>query len=169
MKPKLMVIGYARHGKDTVCAILRDTYGLTFESSSHFVAECAVKPYLEAKGVTYKNFDEMYADRVNHRADWFDAIKAYNTPDRTRLGRALFEKYDIYCGIRNSEELGALRAKGVMDFTIWVDASKRHPPEDKSSNTLTPDHADYIIDNNGTLDDLKINTMRTYHQAVMRL
>jgi len=31
---KLMIMDHARHGKDTVCEILRDTYGFTFESSS---------------------------------------------------------------------------------------------------------------------------------------
>jgi hypothetical protein len=32
-KPKLLVIGHGRHGKDTVCEMLRDHYGYTFESS----------------------------------------------------------------------------------------------------------------------------------------
>ena len=36
MLPKLLVIGHGRHGKDTVCEILRDHYGYTFESSSKF-------------------------------------------------------------------------------------------------------------------------------------
>jgi hypothetical protein len=36
---KLLVVGYGRHGKDTVCDILDQKYGLTFSSSSWFCAE----------------------------------------------------------------------------------------------------------------------------------
>ena len=32
--PKLLIIGHARHGKDTVAEILRDTHGYDFVSSS---------------------------------------------------------------------------------------------------------------------------------------
>lgn len=151
---RLMVLGYARHGKDTVCDLLCSKYGLTFESSSHFVAEVAVRPWLAARGITYASFDEMYADRVNHRDKWFTAIDEYNTPDRARLGKELYAKYDIYCGIRNAPELEELQRQGVVEFTIWVDASKRLPPEPGTSISVTPAHADYIIDNNGPLEDL---------------
>lgn len=151
---KLMVLGDGRHGKDSVCEILTRDFGLTFESSSHFVAEKAVRPALAAKGIVYKTFSEMYADRVNHRADWFNAIAAYNHPDLTRLGRELYEVYDIYCGIRNHEELLALQAAGVIDFTIWVDASERCPPEAATSCTVTREMADYILDNNGPVENL---------------
>jgi len=37
--PKLLVIGHGRHGKDTVCEILRDKYGFSFESSSQFCSK----------------------------------------------------------------------------------------------------------------------------------
>jgi len=161
-----MVLGYGRHGKDTVCEILRDRYGLTFESSSHFVAERAVRPYLAARGVTYPDFDTMYADRVNRRADWFNAIAAYNAGDMARLGRELYEQYDIYCGIRNRPELQALKDEGTVEFTIWVDASRRHPPEPATSITVGPDQADYLIDNNGTLRDLVANVDAAYQAAL---
>ena len=39
MNKKLLVIGHGRHGKDTVCEILRDHYGYTFESSSQFCSK----------------------------------------------------------------------------------------------------------------------------------
>jgi hypothetical protein len=97
----------------------------------------------------------MYDDRVNHRTAWFTAISEYNTPDLARLGRELYAEYDIYCGIRNGNELRALKAQGVTEFTIWVDASRRLPPEDPASISVSEMDADYIIDNNGTLNDLR--------------
>lgn len=168
-KPRLMVLGHARHGKDSVCDILRDEYGLTFQSSSHFVAERAVRPYLAARGVHYTNFAAMYADRVNRRSDWFDAIAAYNAEDPARLGRELFELFDIYCGLRNVEEFKRLKADGVIDFTIWVDASKRLPFEPSSSMTLSSDCADHIIDNNGPLEELRSKVADAHAAATRKL
>ena len=38
-KPKVLVLGYGRHGKDTVCEMLEQDYGFQFTSSSMFCAE----------------------------------------------------------------------------------------------------------------------------------
>ncbi len=152
---KIMVIGNARHGKDSVCEVLSKDFGLSFVSSSQFVAERAVKPWLAERGITYDSFEAMYADRVNHRAAWFDAISAFNGEDPARLARELLEVHDIYCGMRCAKELAAVKAQGLVDFTFWVDASGRLPPEPASSMTVTKDMADWVIDNNGTADVLR--------------
>lgn len=165
-KLRLMVMGYGRHGKDTVCEILRDTYGFTFESSSHFVAERAVRPHLAARGITYVTFEDMYADRGNHRSEWFDAIASYNSADPSRLGRELYTEFDVYCGIRNVAEFQALIDAGGVEFSIWVDASERHPPEPSSSITVTPHMADFVIDNNGPIDDLPRNVAAAMSAAL---
>jgi len=57
---KLFVIGNARHGKDSVCKILQEDFGLTFESSSCFCAKLAVEPWLKEKlGITYSMKSSM--------------------------------------------------------------------------------------------------------------
>ena len=154
-----MIIGYGRHGKDTVCEFLRDEYGYTFESSSQFCAERVVRQHMADLGITYETAEECYADRHNHRSEWFNAIKAYSAEDRTRLTREIFDEYDIYCGMRNAEELNAVKqlAPGLIDLTIWVDASDRHPPEEGDSCTVTAADADFVLDNNGDLDGLLLN------------
>jgi hypothetical protein len=169
MMLRLMVLGYGRHGKDSVCDILRDDYGFTFESSSHFVAEKAVRPALAAQGITYGSFEEMYADRVNHRAAWHDAILAYNTPDLARLGKELYQQYDVYCGIREKAELDELKRQGVVEFTFWVDASQRKPPEGKESCTVSQADADFTIDNNGPLENLTKNVAEAMAVAILRV
>jgi dephospho-CoA kinase len=156
--PKLMVIGYARHGKDTACEMLRDMFGFQFMSSSLFCLEKAVRPRLLREGYGYESNEECQNRREevpDWRRLWFEAIRDYNTPDPTRLGRELYSQYDIYCGIRRLEEFEALRQQGVFDFSIWIDASRRLPPEAQSSNTLTPDLTDYVVNNNGSLNDLR--------------
>lgn len=154
-RPKLLIIGHARHGKDTVAEILRDLYGLTFESSSHYVGQKAVWPFWGQE--RYETFDQMFADRVNYRETWSNLIKAYNTPDLTRTGRGMIveDGLDMYVGMRDSEEFQACQEEGLFTHVIWVDALERHPPENNPKMTMTREMADIIIDNNGSLADLE--------------
>jgi hypothetical protein len=155
-KLKLLVIGHGRHGKDTVCEMLRDHYGYSFESSSQFCSKLFIYNDLKDK-YGYANEEECYADRHNHRTEWYNAICDYNVPDPARLGREIFAAHDIYCGLRNKKEFHAMKNTGVFDYAIWVDRSDYLPPESKDSMSLEQWMADYTIDNNGTLEDLKFN------------
>ena len=155
-KLKLLVIGHGRHGKDTVCEILRDNYNYTFESSSQFCSRLFIYDMLKDK-YGYSSEEECYADRHNHRVEWYNAICAYNEKDAATLGRAMFDEFDIYCGLRNRREYFAMKNTGVFDYCIWVDRSMHLPLESKDSMSLEQWMADYTIDNNGTLEDLKFN------------
>jgi dephospho-CoA kinase len=135
--------------------ILRDRYGFTFTSSSEYVAAHAVFPALQER-YGYRTLEECYADRHAHRQEWYDLITQYNTPDRARLGRQLLSEYSIYCGIRNREELEAMREEQLFDWVVWVDASRRLPLESTTSLTIRAQDADYVIDNNGTLEQLVV-------------
>ena len=155
-KKKLLVIGHGRHGKDTVCEILRDRYNYSFESSSQFCSKLFIYDQLKDK-YGYTSEEQCYADRHNHRAEWYDAICDYNVPDAATLGREMFAAYDIYCGLRNKREFFAMQNTGVFDYAIWVDRSDHLPPESKDSMSLEQWMANFTIDNNGTLEDLEFN------------
>jgi dephospho-CoA kinase len=156
MKKKLLVIGHGRHGKDTVCEMLRDKYGYSFESSSQFCSKLFIYNQLKSK-YGYTNEEQCYADRHNHRAEWYDAICAYNYPDAARLGREIFKEHDIYCGLRNKREFFAMKNTNVFDYAIWVDRSDHLPEEDSSSMSLKQWMADFTIDNNGSKEELYFN------------
>ncbi len=158
-KKKLLLIGHARHGKDTVGQILKDGWGYNFCSSSYAAADKVVFPTL-APLYEYKTLDECYADRVNHRPEWKDLITAYNTPDKTRLAKEIMEDNEVYVGMRCIDELLNCREQGVFDRVVWVDASYRKEAEPISSNTLTRNMADYTIDNNGSINDLIIEVYK---------
>lgn len=162
MKIKLMILGYARHGKDTVAEILRDNLKLKFASSSFAAAEKVMVPFLAAKGITYASLDECYADRVNHRQDWYEQIKAYNNPDAAKLAREIYKDNDIYVGMRSDIELEAVRKEGLFNYSIWVDRSKHVAPEPSTSCSVTPAMAHHVLDNNGTLEQLKVRTLALY-------
>ena len=74
--PKLLVIGHGRHGKDTVCEYLNEKYGFDFKSSSKFCSERFIFDMLKDQH-GYANEEECYADRHNHRAEWYNAISCY--------------------------------------------------------------------------------------------
>lgn len=148
MKTKLIVTGYARHGKDSVCNILKDKYNLPFKSSSDIANTLAVYPVLKDI-YNYKSPEECFNDRYNHRKEWYDLIVKYNDP-LYRLGSRILYNHSIYCGLRNINELKSIKDNLSYNIiTVWVDASKRLPPEDSSSITITPKDCDYILDNNG--------------------
>lgn len=154
--PKLLIIGHGRHGKDTVCEILKEKYGFSFESSSQFCSRLFIFDMLKDR-YGYSTEEECYADRHNHRAEWYNAICDYNVPDAARLGREIFKEHDIYCGLRNKKEFHAMKNTKVFNYAIWVDRSDFLALEDKSSMTLEQWMADFTIDNNGTIEELKFN------------
>lgn len=152
---KLLILGHARHGKDTAAEYLRDRHGISFQSSSFFAAETVVRPALARRGMFYDSLEACYADRVNHRALWREIISDFNHDDPARLAKAILAVSDCYVGMRTARELWASRA--LFDAVLWVDASGRGiPPEDASSMSITFDPAWMIrIDNGGTLEAMQ--------------
>ena len=150
---KLMICGHGRHGKDTVAEILRDDFGVSFQSSS-LAAAAHVWPMLANKD-DYATVEECYQDRANHRQAWYEVIKELNREDKTWLMKQIYRINDVYVGIRDREEFIAGRHRNVFQFSVWVDASDRVPPEPTTSNTVTRDLCDIIIDNNADLPTLK--------------
>ena len=139
---KFLVLGHARHGKDTVAEYLAKELGLSYKGSSEVCAEFIFK---ELAG--YKSVQECFEDRSNHRVEWFQIITDYCRTDKARLGRLIYETNDIYSGVRAKDELDAV-IEEFSPFVIWVDAAFRLPLESNKSMQLLP-YADYrYIDNN---------------------
>lgn len=160
---KIILVGHGRHGKDTVADILHRKYGLSFRSSSEFCAKNVVFPALKDR-YGYRSVEQCFNDRHNHRAEWYDLIAAYCREDAAKLGKEILEQSDIYCGLRNKREFHALRNGRHFNVSIWVDRSDHLPPEDGASNSIEPWMADYVIDNNGTLDQLEFEVDRLYRR-----
>lgn len=156
-KPKLLIIGHARHGKDTVAEIFAEQLGLKFTSSSVFVGKEII--WDKWGKDRYNTFEEMFEDRVSkeNRIIWGNLIAEYNTPDKTKTATTMLDRgYDMYVGMRRIEELEACLEKELFDHIIWVDATNRLPLEDPGSMTIDSTYADIFIDNNGTEEELKL-------------
>lgn len=151
-RKRILILGHGRHGKDTVAEMLAKLTGLTFMSSSWFAASRILYPAMSDE---YENVDACFADRSNKRVKCFELIKAYNSPDATRLATELLEEADIYVGMRSNAEYQACMQKGLFDLVLWVDASHRAPLESVTSFNINYDPAKMIkIDNNGGKDML---------------
>lgn len=165
---KIIVMGSSKHGKDTTSTILKKLYGLDFISSSLFALnEGIVQPYLlNNYDLVYYSKEACYNDRHNHQDKWFKAISEFNIDNPTRLGNLLFSRYDIYCGLRNVREFQALKAEHAFDCCLWVDRSHHAPVELTTSFNIGLNAADYIIDNNGTIEDLEVNILEIMGRAM---
>lgn len=152
--PRLLIIGNARHGKDTLAEILRDKYGLRFISSSQAAANIFIYDKLKGK-YGYKTPEECFNDRVNRRPEWYKLIVDYNKDDKTKLARGILNMADCYVGMRDRVEIVECIREKLFDLIIWVDASERLPLEDKSSFNIDKDLADIIIENNTSILDFE--------------
>jgi len=157
-KPKILILGHARHGKDTVSEILRDKHDFAFNPSSILIAEWIWKNYLPNEG--YKSAMDCFEDRGRHRPTWFEAIATFNKDDPCAHAKNVLRGGDIYCGMRRLAELQECIKQGLFDYIVWVDASDRHELEPKSSFDIPKTYAGYFIDNNGSLEDLYVEVAK---------
>lgn len=155
---RILIIGHAQHGKDTVAEMLRDHYGIRFASSSHFAINKAIWPMVQGRG-PWASAEELYADRSNHREMLFHAIRAYNLIPGPSLAEQMFlEGYDCYVGMRSRDEF----EKSMHSFkaVVWVDASRRKPLESRASMELDRKDANFVVNNNGNLQTLEVELDR---------
>lgn len=156
MKNKILIIGHARHGKDTVAEMIQENTGLTFKSSSMVAAEIFIFDSLKEK-YKYETFEECFEDRINHRAEWYNLICDYNVDDKSRLAKDIVATSDMYIGMRSRYEIDKCISDGVFNIIVGV-FDPRKPLE--SSNSFDIDlfqSANIVICNNGSLDDLRNN------------
>jgi hypothetical protein len=176
---KVMVIGHARHGKDTVGELLKKNYGLSFTSSSLFCADKVMMPAFararqealdkdpEAKLLVYDDAQACFEDRHAHRKFWHDEITAYCDGDLSRLTREILASCDVYCGCRNDREFLQSKGEGAFNLSLWVDRSLHVKPEPRESMKLERWMADAVVDNNGTEEQLEQNLIRVVNPFVV--
>lgn len=151
---KILIIGHARHGKDTFAEMLTQQYDFKFESSSEAAVRIFLFDTLKDK-YGYTTEKECFEDRINHRAEWYNLICEYNSQDKARLAKQILIESDMYVGMRDLEEILECKKQSVFDIIIGVyDYRKPLEPSD-SFNINIFEHSDIIICNSGTLEDLR--------------
>jgi len=157
--PRLLIIGAARWGKDSLAELLRDNFGLKFASSSQACADIFIYDELKGK-YGYSTPEECFEDRVNHRQEWYEMICDYNKDDKARLAKDILDRADCYVGMRDRDEITECINQKLFDLIIWVDASDRLPSESATSFNIDKSCADIVIENNGTYEEFIEKVMR---------
>jgi hypothetical protein len=145
---KILVLGHARHGKDTAADYLAEKLGLTYAGSSEVCCDAFIFDAIKDK-YNYNTALECFEDRVNHRIEWHNLIAEYCKDDKAKLGRLIFEWNDIYCGVRAVAECEAVIAE-LDPIVIWINAMSRVAPEPESSMQLKYKDSWIKVQNNGT-------------------
>jgi hypothetical protein len=162
---RLLIIGHARHGKDTVAEMINENFGLTFKSSSQAAAEIFINEALKEK-YGYESPEECFKDRVNHRAEWHDLICDYNRFDKALLAKGILETSDMYVGMRSDAEIEECLNQGLFDLIVGVyDPRKPHEPEDSFDINLF-EKADLVIPNGSTLEDLEYRVIDVFSKIL---
>ena len=145
---KLMVCGYGEHGKDEACRYIAEKTTLRYKlSTSEMFAEIVFAAVGAHMG--YKNVQECWDDRRNHRQLWYEIIVDQNA--NLRVYHAHLLMTDILNGIRNPAEFKQLLQENIVQLAIWVDASVRKASTISSECKITPDMCHVYIDNNRDL------------------
>jgi hypothetical protein len=151
---KILIIGSARHGKDTAAEILWELFGYTFESSSMAAARIFLYKALKDK-YGYKSFQECFEDRVNRRVEWHDLITEYNKDDKARLAKEILKESDIYVGMRSGTECDECLKQGIFDLVIGI-YNPRLPEENRHSfNINLWEKSHIVIPNSTTIEDFR--------------
>lgn len=154
MNKNILIIGHARHGKDTVAEMINQEYGYTFESSSIAASRIFLYNVLKDK-YNYTSPMECFEDRVNHRVEWHNLICEYNYNDKARLAKAILSKSDMYVGMRSNAEVEECLRQGIFHFVIGVYDPRKSEEHKGSFDINIWEKSDLVISNAGTLEDLK--------------
>jgi hypothetical protein len=150
---KVLILGHARHGKDTVAELLTEMFGLKSISSSMFACERFIFPEMQNR---YADLAACFEDRVNHRQFWFDAICGFNKHDKLALTKEILATSDVYIGMRCADEFAAALDEKLFDKILWVDASARHGRDLTMKIVFDADNMIQIDNNVLGLDFLRV-------------
>lgn len=165
MKPRIVLIGNAAHGKDTVAEIIHKHTGLTFLSSSMAAAQIFIYDLLKDK-YGYRSFKQCFEDRVNHRKEWHDLICDLNYSDKATLARHIMKISDIYVGMRSNAEIQECKRIGLFNLVIGVfDPSKPLEPKESFDIDIFRE-SDFIIIAQPNIKKLEYNVKRIVNGIV---
>lgn len=146
---KILVLGHARHGKDTVAERLAERLNISYTPASLIAAELIYDKF----PVTFNSPEDAYNKRAQYRTVWFDTIAERCERNKTFLADLVFETNLIYAGTRAKDELDAIITK-YKPIIIWVDASERCSPEHPDSMQIEYRRGWLRLTNNSTEEDL---------------
>ena len=151
---KILILGHANHGKDTVAKYLAQEFNLVNSSATDYLATHFVFPVWGYKH--YANVHSMLEDKDNHRLKWASIVNQINRKDKLFLCKQVMFTSDIYSGMRNQKEYIQAVKENIFDYILFVSAGDRLPTEN-SMNIVYDSRYMHIVDNSLGLPNLRNN------------
>ena len=123
---KISISGFGEHGKDTLAIMFKTVSTLNYTKSTSAYVKTEMFQYMLGRGATYKDEEECYNDRSNHRELWAEYIDEFNKNDPVALYKRCLAEQDILTGVRRRREFNAVMKLNVIDLAIWVDRPGWH-------------------------------------------
>jgi dephospho-CoA kinase len=141
----ILVLGYSESGKTTAAEIVAQLTGSPppINCSDIIIRDFAAENGLEPS--------EVLANKSTYRQQLFAFGKAIQDKDPAYPVPEAYKTTRVVTGVRTVKSLGSVR--NYVDLIIWID---RDAAKQNTTDELGPEHADVVVDNNGSLDDLKI-------------
>ena len=142
---KILVLGYTQSGKSTAAEILADyLHSKYLNTSDQLVLELAQK-----LGITTQHILE---NKEQYRQQLFTYGRAKQATDPLWPQSVQIKSADILTGLRSPDEIRAARDAKLYNMIVWINRPGIYAgPTDK----LDSSYADVIINNDGTIDDLR--------------
>lgn len=150
---KIIINGWARHGKDYLAAAVAKELGLRFLSASHWYAEKFMMSKFPDK---WPCVQACYEDRVNCRALWYECVRV----DYEDFHSGFMEHSDLFVGHRSITEHHDMIARMQRPFsyegplTVWVqwEGMKAEPASSCEWQTVEDIHNnhDLVLVHEGT-------------------
>jgi hypothetical protein len=141
---RLAICGPGRCGKDTAARWLASHTPLRLARTT---SEIIAPHVADRLGLTV---EEAFTRRHENRPLWFGVGNELRSPAPTYLVRECLKEGEIVVGLRNSDEVKAARAEGLVDLFVWIE---RQVPVDPTQ-TFRAERCDVTVLKDGTLEDL---------------
>lgn len=185
---RVLLIGHEKHGLTTVANILERRYDLGIISDvKHRYLDCILGE-IEQKGYTVENVlecrgkystdREHWKEHHGKLADFMDISNALNKKPANEISdlvsgvthaENIFDgSHIVYDGMHKREWFDYCKAAGFFKHIIWVNSYKDVPLVAANHAGLTAKDATTIIDNTGTLEDLKRQLHLWHHSVYMK-
>lgn len=151
---KILVLGYTGSGKSTAADIIADIIGSSppVNTSDILIYDFCTsnKLYIDA---VINNKNQYRNDLFNFGVEKQKIDPRYPVPDALK-------KSDVITGVRTPESLQSVR--NLFDHIIWID---RLSVPRGSTDKLSPSDCTLVINNDGTIEELKIKLTKIFKNA----
>lgn len=149
----VLVLGHSRSGKTTAAKMIAEM--LKSEpprNCSDFIIEdyAVEKASTPMEALTLAR--KIAANKNDHRQDLFKYGLSRQAKDPAYPVSEAIKHTNVVTGVRTPENLAASR--DFFKLVVWID---REDAKSNATDKLKPEHADRVIDNNGTFKDLEDN------------